>query len=107
MPSFLFKTEPEDYSFADLMRDKRTVWNGVKNPLALKHLREIERGDTIVVYHTGKEKSAVGLAKAAGAAYPDPKLEDPKRLVIDLEAVKALAQPVPLSTFKTDPVLRT
>ena len=88
--AFLFKTEPSTYSFADLSRDKRAVWDGVANPLALIHLRKVERGDTIVVYHSGKEKAAVGLAVAIGGSYPDPKLEDPKLVVVDLRPVRAL-----------------
>jgi len=79
MARFLVKTEPSTYAFADLKRDKRTVWDGVSNPVALKHLATIRKGDTVVVYHTGDEKQAVGLAGAVSDAYPDPKLKDPKR----------------------------
>jgi predicted RNA-binding protein with PUA-like domain len=107
VPSFLFKTEPSEYSFADLARDKRTVWNGVSNALALIYLRQVKKGDEIVIYHSGPEKSAVGIAVATRAAYPDPKLGDPKRVVVDLVPLRALRNPVPLATFKTDPVLRT
>ena len=90
MARFLVKTEPSTYSFADLERDKRTVWDGVSNPVALKHLATIRKGDTVVVYHTGDEKQAVGLAVAASDAYPDPKLKDPKRPVVDLAADRPL-----------------
>ena len=90
MARFLVKTEPSTYSFADLTRDKRTVWDGVSNPVALKHLAMIRKGDTVVVYHTGDEKQAVGLAVAASDAYPDPKLGDSKRPVVDLRADRAL-----------------
>ena len=107
MSSFLFKTEPNEYSFADLVRERRAVWNGVSNALALIYLRQVKKGDEIAIYHSGVEKSVVGLAVAASAAYPDPKLGDPKRVVVDLKPLKALKKPVPLSTFKTDPVLRT
>lgn len=107
MARFLVKTEPSTYSFADLRRDRRTVWDGVSNPVALKHLASIRTGDTVVVYHTGDEKRAVGLAVAASSAYPDPKLDDPKRLVIDLEAKKPLAEPVTLAQVRADPVLKT
>jgi predicted RNA-binding protein with PUA-like domain len=107
VPSFLFKTEPSTYAYADLARDRRAVWDGVSNPLALIHLREVRKGDTVVIYHTGAEKSAVGLAAAMSNPYPDPKLGDPKRAVVDLKPVRALPNPVPLATFKTDPVLRT
>ena len=72
-----------------LTREKRAVWDGVSNPVALKHLAAMKKGDTVVVHHTGDEKSAVGLAVAASDPYPDPKLSEPKRLVIDLAAGKA------------------
>ena len=107
MARFLVKTEPSTYSFADLQRDKRTVWDGVSNPVALKHLATIRKGDTVVVYHTGDEKQAVGLAVAASDAYPDPKLKDPKRPVVDLAADRALRKPVTLAQVKADAVLKT
>jgi len=104
---FLVKTEPSTYSFADLQRDKRTVWDGVSNPVALKHLATIRKGDTVVVYHTGDEKQAVGLAIAASDAYPDPKLKNPKRPVVDLAADRPLLEPVPLAKVKADAVLKS
>jgi predicted RNA-binding protein with PUA-like domain len=106
MACFLVKTEPSTYSFSDLQRDRRTVWDGIRNPVALKHLATVQKGDTVIVYHTGDEKQAVGLAVAASAAYPDPKLSDPKRLVIDLEAKRALPKPVTLAQVKADPMLK-
>ena len=106
MARFLVKTEPSTYSFADLLRDKRTVWDGVSNPVALKHLATIRKGDTVVVYHTGGEKQAVGLAVAASDAYPDPKLKDPKRPVVDLASDRALPEPVTLAQVKADAVLK-
>lgn len=107
MSTFLFKTEPTEYSFADLERDQRTVWNGISNALALIHLRQVKKGDPIVIYHSGPEKKAVGLAVAASDPYPDPELGDPKRVVVDLKPTYALSKPVPLGTFKIDPILRT
>jgi len=107
MAAFLFKTEPGDYAFADLVKDRKTTWSGVKNAVALKHLRNVARGDVIVVYHTGNEKAVVGLAHAVSAAYPDPALADPKRVVVDIAPDRALASPVALATFRADPVLRT
>jgi predicted RNA-binding protein with PUA-like domain len=107
MARFLVKTEPSIYSFADLIRDRRTVWDGVSNPVALKHLATIRKGDTVVIYHTGDEKQAVGLAVAASDAYPDPKLKDAKRPVVDLAADRPLASPVMLATVKADAVLKT
>ncbi len=107
MASYLVKTEPTKYSFADLVRDKRTVWDGVSNPVALKHLSTIRKGDTVLVYHTGDEKQAVGLAVAASDAYPDPKLRDPKRPVVDLAPDRALPKPVTLAQVKADALLKT
>jgi predicted RNA-binding protein with PUA-like domain len=107
MARFLVKTEPSTYSFADLRRDQRTVWDGVSNPVALRHLASIRKGDTVIVYHTGDEKQAVGLAVAASDAYPDPKLGDPKRPVFDLAAGKPLPKPVTLAQIKADAALKT
>jgi len=104
---FLVKTEPSTYSYAQLAKDKRAVWDGVSNPVALKHMRTIQKGDTVLVYHTGDEKSVVGVAVATSDPYPDPKLGDPKRTVIDLAPDRALAKPVPLATFRTDSVLQS
>lgn len=107
MAHWLFKTEPSEYSYADLVRDKRAVWEGVANNTALIHLRGVAAGDTVVIYHTGKEKSAVGLARVKRGPYPDPKLDDPKRVVVDLEPLKPFKTPVPLADFRSDPVLAT
>jgi predicted RNA-binding protein with PUA-like domain len=107
MATFLFKTEPTTYSFDDLVRDKTTVWDGVSNALALKHLGSVRKGDTIAIYHTGDEKQVVGLATAVSDPFPDPKLKDPKRLVLKLKAERPLPFPVPLSAFRADDVLAT
>jgi predicted RNA-binding protein with PUA-like domain len=107
MAHWLFKTEPSEYSYADLVRDKRAVWEGVANATALIHLRKIVPGDIVVVYHTGNEKSAVALASIKRGAYPGPKLQDPKRVVVDLVPTKPFAKPVPLATFKADELLAT
>jgi predicted RNA-binding protein with PUA-like domain len=104
---WLLKTEPSAYSFAQLQKDKRTVWDGVKNNLALKHLSAIKKGDAIVIYHTGDEKAVVGLARAASDAYPDPGKKDPKLLVFDIEAEKAMPRPVTLREVKADSKLRS
>ena len=101
MAYWLLKTEPSTYSFDDLVRDKQTRWDGITNPVALKHLRSAHAGDLAVIYHTGDEKSAVGLAEVAGDAYADPK--DAKLAVIDLKAKAALGKPVTLATLKADP----
>jgi predicted RNA-binding protein with PUA-like domain len=107
MARFLLKTEPSTYSFADLQRDRRTVWDGISNPVALKNLATVRKGDTMIVYHTGDEKQAVGLAIAASDAYPDPKLGDPKRTVIDLAPDRPLPKPVTLAQVKADAQLKT
>ena len=96
------KEEPTHYSFDDLVRDKTTSWTGVKNPLAQKHLRSIQKGDRIFFYHTGDEKAVVGIAKAAGAAYPDPADKTGKLHAVDVVPVKKLASPVTLAAVKAD-----
>ncbi len=105
MAAWLFKTEPSEFSFTDLQAKKVARWDGVKNTTALIHLRAMKVGDTVVVYHTGNEKRAVGLAKVIRAPYPDPTLDDPKRVVVDLEAGAALPAPLPLAAFRADPLL--
>ena len=97
---WLFKTEPSTYSFAQLVRERRTVWDGVKNALALKHLSAAAAGDEVAVYHTGDEKAVVGIARIARAPYPDPKQKDARLLVVDLEPVRALARPVTLAEMR-------
>jgi len=104
---WLFKTEPSAYSFQQLEKDKRTAWDGVKNNLALKHLAAIKKGDAIFIYHTGDEKAVVGHARAESGAYPDPAKNDPKLLVIDIEAEKPLPRPVTLAEVKADPKLKS
>jgi len=99
---WLFKTEPSVYSFQQLQKDKKTMWDGVANNLALKNLKDIQKGDLIFIYHTGDEKQAVGVARALGGAYADPSKKDPKLLVVDIEAVKPLAKPVTLAAVKAD-----
>ena len=100
---WIVKTEPSTYSFDQLERDATTVWDGVRNNLALKHLREMKRGDRVLVYHSGEEKAVVGLAEVAAEAYPDPKQKDPKLVVVDLKAAGRLPRPVPLAEIKQEP----
>ena len=107
MPNrWLFKTEPSAYSFQQLQKDKKTVWDGVKNNLALKHLSGIQKGDEIIVYHTGDEKAAVGVARALSAAYPDPSKKSPKLLVVEIEPVKTLSRPLTLAEMKANAKLK-
>ena len=100
---WILKTEPSDYSFADLQRDRRTRWSGVSNPVALKHLRSMAAGDEVMIYHTGDEKRIVGLAQVAGAPYPDPDGGDERLTVVDLSAGEPLPKPVTLAAVKADP----
>src|SRR4051794_28801212 len=100
--NWLFKEEPTHYSYDELASDKRTVWSGVKNPLAQKHLRSVKKGDRIFYYHTGDEKAVVGIAKALGDAYTDPDDPTGKWSVVDVGPVKKLAQPVTLAAIKAD-----
>ena len=102
---WLFKTEPSAYSWQQLERDGRTVWDGVKNALALKHLGGVAAGDEVLVYHTGDEKAAVGVARVARGAYPDPKARDARLVVVDLEPAHPLPQPVTLAAMRGNPKL--
>lgn len=103
MAHWLVKTEPSTYSFDDLVRQGRAVWDGVANVVALKNLRAMAPGDEVLVYHTGDVKAAVGLARVVSAPYPDPKAGDPKLVVVDLEPVRPLARAVTLAEVKADP----
>ncbi len=102
---WLFKTEPTAYAFEQLEREGRTVWEGVKNPLARKHLSVVARNDMVLVYHTGKQKAAVGIARALGGAYADPTSGDAQACVVDLAPVRRLPRPVSLTEIKARPIL--
>lgn len=104
MANWLLKTEPGDFSYADLERDGGTVWNGVSNNWALKNLRAIHAGDRILIYHTGNQRAVVGEAIAESDPYADPALDDPKMVVIDIRPVHAWENPVALVDIKSDPV---
>jgi len=100
MAYWLLKSEPQDYSYANLEQEGRAVWNGVKNPLALKHLRTMQPRDKAFIYHTGKERQVVGVAEVLTLPYPDPALNNPKLVVVDIQAVRSLPQPVTLAQIK-------
>jgi predicted RNA-binding protein with PUA-like domain len=100
---WILKTEPSSYSFADLQRERRARWDGVTNPVALKHLRSMRKGDRVLIYHTGDEKRIVGFATVAGEPYPDPKANDERIVVVDLEAGNPVPSPVTLAQVKADP----
>ena len=108
MPTFLFKTEPGEYSFQQLQADKKTTWTGVSNAAALGHLRTARKGDHVFIYHTGDEKAIVGLAKILTAPYADPaapglnargEIATP---IIDLAPIKAAKSPLTLAQIKAD-----
>ena len=102
MAQWLFKEEPESYSFDDLERDGSTVWAGVTNALAQKHLRAIRKGDHLLFYHTGKEKAVVGVMEAVADPAPDPSDPAGKRVVVTVKPVRKLATPVTLAAIKAD-----
>jgi predicted RNA-binding protein with PUA-like domain len=105
--NWLFKEEPTHYGFDAFVKDKKTVWSGVKNPLAQKHLRSVRKGDRIFYYHTGNEKAVVGVAKALGNAYPDPKDPTGRQVVVDVAPVRRLPRAVTLAAIKADPAFKT
>ena len=105
MADWLFKEEPTHYSFADLERDGGTLWNGIDNNLARKHLRLVKVKDRILYYHTGKEKAIIGIMRAVGDAGPDPESDDPKAVSVQVEPLRRLPHPVTLATIKGDPQL--
>jgi predicted RNA-binding protein with PUA-like domain len=100
---WLLKTEPGEYSFADLARDGTTPWDGVRNALAQRNMRAAAVGDRCVIYHTGGERAAVGLAEVARAAYPDPDDPSGRWCLIDVRALNPLPRPVPLATLRAAP----
>ncbi|MEX2235568.1 MAG: EVE domain-containing protein [Cyclobacteriaceae bacterium] len=100
MNYWLLKTEPDSYSWNDLVKDKKTVWDGVRNFQARSNLKKMEKGDTVFIYHTGEEKAIVGTAQVTKGAYPDPK--DGEWVVVELSPLKALKNTVSLAQIKSD-----
>ena len=103
MAYWLFKEEPDHYSLEHLIRDKRTVWDGVENNLALKHLRSVKKGDRVLYYHTGKEKAVVGVMEVVKGPYRDPTRDDAWFVVVDVKPVGRLDRPVSLAEIKSNP----
>ena len=103
MAYWILKTDADTYPFDQLQRERRTVWDGVTNALALKHLRSMAPGDGVLIYHSNVGKELVGLARIVSAPYPDPKRKDPKLVVVDLEADRRLPTPVTLASVKAEP----
>ena len=106
MNHWLVKSEPGAYSWAQFVREGRTAWTGVRNYQARINLRAMTPGDPVCFYHSGGEKQVVGLARVAKAVYPDPTATEGDWVCVDLEAVKPLARPVPLTVIKADPALK-
>ncbi|MGD9690285.1 MAG: EVE domain-containing protein [Phycisphaerales bacterium] len=108
MATFLFKTEPTVFSYADLVREGTATWDGVSNAAALQALRTARRGDEVLIYHTGRERAIVGLARVLGSPYEDPAQPGrtptgaPKFAVVDLAPVRAAKTPVTLDAIKAD-----
>lgn len=100
---YLLKTEPDSYAWDDLERDGSTVWNGVRNNTALKHIRDVRKGDLAFLYHTGKERRIVGTVRVTSDAYPDPEAESAVLFVFDVEPAERLERPVSLAEIKDDP----
>lgn len=101
---WLVKTEPAEFSYTDLERDGEAVWDGVSNPLALRHLRAMRAGDQVLVYHTGSQKAVVGVAEVVRDAYPDPRRKNQRLVVVDLKPCERLARPVTLAELKASAV---
>lgn len=105
MNYWLVKQEPEDYSWSDFLKDRKTAWTGVQNFQARNNLRAMKSGDLVFFYHSGEEKSVVGLASVAREFYPDQTADEGDWSAVDLRPVKTLARPVTLSEIKADPIL--
>lgn len=103
---WLVKQEPADYPWERLVADRRTAWTGVRNFLARNHLRTMQAGDWVLYYHSGQAREIVGVARVTEPAFPDPTATEGDWSAVELEAVLALDQPVPLATIKADPALR-
>ena len=102
MAFWLMKTEPSKFSYGDLEREKRAVWDGVTNNTALIHIRAMRKGDRALIYHSGGEKSIVGIADIVSDSYSDPKVGDPRIAVVDIAPARRLARPVSLDAIKKE-----
>jgi len=103
MPNnYLLKTEPSEYSFTDLQKDKKTIWDGVSNPVAVRNLREMKPGDRLIIYETGERKAAVGIASVVSV-----KITDPKNPQVEVAAGKVLSKPITLADIKANKLFAT
>lgn len=107
MNYWLVKQEPDDYSWADFVRDGGTAWTGIRNFAARNHLRAMRTGDQAIFYHSGDDKMVVGLARVVREAYPDATADEGDWSAVDLEPARSLALPVTLGTIKKDALLKT
>ena len=105
MNYWLVKQEPSTYSFDDFQKEKKTDWTGVRNYMARNFLRDMKKGDNVLFYHSGDEKSVVGFATVSIAAFADPTADDDAWVAVELKAGKKFKRPVPLSEIKTEPKL--
>ena len=105
MAYWLLKTDPDTYSFEDLLREKKTEWDGVRNHQARNNLAAMKRGDECLIYHSQTERTVVGTAKVVKAAYPDPEADDPRWVNVDVRVGKQLARAVTLAELKSEPTL--
>src|SRR5262245_4242598 len=106
MPNrWLFKTEPQHYSYADLQRDQRVMWRSIRNSITLKNLREVRLGDQILIYHEGDENAVVGTAEAVTDAYPDPKEYDVSVVVVEIQPRRKFIEPVLLAEIRASRAL--
>ncbi len=103
MNYWLVKQEPSTYSYDNLEKEKKTVWDGVHNNLALKYIRAMKKGDKALFYHTGEEKQAVGIIEISSGPYPNSKESDKRFVVVDVRPVSRLKRPVTLEEIKKDP----
>jgi predicted RNA-binding protein with PUA-like domain len=100
---WILKTDSDVYPYDQLERERRAVWDGVSNPVALKHFRSMVPGDPLLIYHSGKTKELVGLARVTSQPYQDPKQKDPKLVVVEIEVDRRLPKTVSLTAIKADP----
>ncbi len=106
MHYWIVKTEPETYSFQDLMKEKKTAWTGVRNYAARIHLRAMQKGDVVLVYHSMTDKALVGTATVTKTAFPDPTSQEDGWVAVELQAEKPLAKPITLQQLKSHATLQ-
>ena len=106
MNYWLVKSEPSTYSFSDLMKDKKTVWDGVRNYAARIHLRAMQKGDLVLFYHSNEDMAVIGIAKVSKTAYPDPTAQEGDWSAVDLVPIKHLKTPVTLPKIKAEKKLQ-